>query len=317
MPENFEVRQSPMVRIRHVTTRVLVCALAAWVTLLALPAHALQSADVARAPLRFGQGLLWKIERRGTAPSYLLGTIHIADPRVTALPPPVRQTFDDARSFTMEAAVFSSESILLAAQEMFFNDGRTLESVIGPELYARTRAAVADHLQDREDINHYKPWAVVMLLSMPPPTPGLPLDLSLQRRATLQRKPIHWLETTAEQLAVFNDLSLAEQTELLRETVRAYPKLRESFESMVQAYLARDVGAIMALDTAADSGDPTLEAKLTRRLLTDRNARMAERMRPQLREGGAFIAIGAAHLPGNDGVLHLLESAGYRVSRVY
>jgi hypothetical protein len=44
---------------------------------------------------------------------------------------------------------------------------------------------------------------------------------------------------------------------------------------------------------------------------------MAERMAPMLRQGGAFIAVGAAHLPGETGLLRLIEKAGYRVTVVY
>ena len=60
-----------------------------------------------------------------------------------------------------------------------------------------------------------------------------------------------------------------------------------------------------------------LRAKIDKRLLEDRNHRMVERMLPRFDEGGAFIAIGAAHLPGESGVLALLERRGYTVTRLY
>jgi hypothetical protein len=52
-------------------------------------------------------------------------------------------------------------------------------------------------------------------------------------------------------------------------------------------------------------------------LLYRRNLRMAERLSPHLAAGGAFVAIGALHLPGDRGVLALLERAGHRIERVY
>jgi uncharacterized protein YbaP (TraB family) len=47
-----------------------------------------------------------------------------------------------------------------------------------------------------------------------------------------------------------------------------------------------------------------------------RNHRMVERMTKSF-DGGAFVAIGALHLPGEDGVLALLEQRGYAIKRVY
>jgi uncharacterized protein YbaP (TraB family) len=44
---------------------------------------------------------------------------------------------------------------------------------------------------------------------------------------------------------------------------------------------------------------------------------MVERMLPHIAERSAFIAVGALHLPGEEGILSLLEQRGYRVSRLH
>ncbi len=54
-----------------------------------------------------------------------------------------------------------------------------------------------------------------------------------------------------------------------------------------------------------------------KRLLTDRNYIMADRMQSILQKGNAFIAIGAMHLPGEEGVLSLLNKQGYKIHSVY
>jgi uncharacterized protein len=51
--------------------------------------------------------------------------------------------------------------------------------------------------------------------------------------------------------------------------------------------------------------------------VAERNLRMVERMTDRLAEGGAFVAVGALHLPGERGILNLLAGRGYRISRVY
>jgi uncharacterized protein YbaP (TraB family) len=269
-------------------------------------AHAAPQAPITR-------GLLWKIEGGGKT-SYVFGTVHSDDDRVLALPPAVKKAFAQSTSFTTETIV-SSSGMIAAAQAMFFNDGRTLEGVIGKELYEQTRAAlVARGLST--DIDKKKPWAVMAELSMPKATKPF-LDLALLADAARAGKSVHGLETMEEQIAVFDDLSLSDQSHLLAQAVRDAPKWDSQLEELIRAYLARDLGALRTLEESdAPSADPVYRAFMNR-LVSERNRRMAERALPQLRKGGAFIAVGALHLAGDDGVLQLLQKAGYRVTPVY
>jgi hypothetical protein len=89
---------------------------------------------------------------------------------------------------------------------------------------------------------------------------------------------------------------------------------------VVDAYLARDLAGLWRISQESRGGgseERRLNEVLMRRLLHERNIRMAERSEARLREGGAFIAVGALHLYGDGGVLSLLEQRGWRVTRVY
>ena len=59
------------------------------------------------------------------------------------------------------------------------------------------------------------------------------------------------------------------------------------------------------------------EDEFTRLLLVGRNATMAERMEPLLKDGGAFIAVGALHLSGKEGLIERLRAEGYTVTKVW
>lgn len=260
---------------------------------------------------KYTHGLLWKIESPRSAPSYLFGTIHTDDARVLALPAVVAQTLARAASFTTEMA-FDADAMSTTVQTMFYTDGRTLADVIGPALYAETRQALLEHGQSSEGIERQKPWVAVLMLSMPRPG-GLFLDMALQMQAVQQQKPVHGLETTAEQLAVFDDLALDDQIELLRHTLSVRQHFAAQFEELTRAWLARDLARLMAL-MDQDAPDARLAKLLIERLFTQRNERMARRMEPRLSDGNAFIAVGAGHLPG---VLALLEARGHRVTPVY
>jgi uncharacterized protein YbaP (TraB family) len=52
-------------------------------------------------------------------------------------------------------------------------------------------------------------------------------------------------------------------------------------------------------------------------IVDQRNLTMLERMKSRLKEGNAFIAVGALHLPGERGLLKLLEQEGFKVTAIY
>lgn len=304
-----------MRRLLYLVSGTLLLLLAGYL----VPGAGTPAAEAAPAPLNpapHARGLLWKVESTGRAPSYVFGTIHLADPRVTALPPPVQQAFGEARHFLMEL-VPDADAVAQLAEAMIFADARTLMEIVGPALYKDVETAFQRRGIPTALLAKYKPWAVAVILSLPNAADGVPLDLQLQLAAAAQGKTVEGLETAREQIAVFNDLALEEQRALLEAALREQALLEQQIEALVQAYLARDLTRLRELAESHPLEDRALHDAVMRRLLADRNRRMVERMQPRLAQGGAFVAVGAAHLPGPEGVLALLESRGYRVRAVY
>ena len=111
-----------------------------------------------------------------------------------------------------------------------------------------------------------------------------------------------------------------DQVAMLRQAEDEFERLPRQISRVVDAYLARDLAGLWRISQESRGDGPEerrLNEVLMRRLLHERNARMAERSEARLREGGAFIAVGALHLYGDTGVLALLEQRGWRVTRVY
>ena len=90
------------------------------------------------------------------------------------------------------------------------------------------------------------------------------------------------------------------------------------FKELKQAYLARDLPRLLELGRQdLEKPDPALAEYLLDRLVDGRNWLMLERVQPYLRKGGTFVAVGALHLPGPDGLLQLLQARGFLVRVVY
>lgn len=267
-----------------------------------------------RLPCR---GLLWRIESGSTPASYLFGTMHVSDPRVARLPPPVKQALDGATSFTHELFA-NGAGIVHMAETMYFGDHRRLSALLGPAWYARLHDTLKTHRIPAGDLDRKKPWAVFMMLAKPSDqAPGIHLDMVLEISSIQQGKRVYALETMAEQIAVFNELPVQDQISVLKFALERFNQTRRLHEEMLQIYLSRDLRALFRMIESEPIGDPRLQKIMLDRLLWTRNARMLERMKPRLQEGNAFIAVGAGHLPGDQGLLALLHRAGYRVTPVY
>lgn len=265
------------------------------------------------------KGLLWQINKPGLTPSYVFGTIHSEDARVTKLPPIVRTRFEKASSASFEI-MMDIPTMLKAASAMFFVGEESLDKVIDKALYTQIVNALRQYQMPAIMVKRLKPWAVVVTLSTPPNETGDFLDFMLYKKAQQLQIPTYGLEKVEEQLAVFDDFSLADQVSLLKDTLKNLEKMPALFDKMHKLYLERDLTTLLKFsieEMKSDSDNLPLIDTFYKKVVDDRNIRMVKRMEKRLQEGNAFIAIGALHLPGKKGMLKLLQDRGYSVSAIY
>ena len=290
----------------------IACSLAALLVL----AHAVCFAQGSAA--RFDRGLLWKIEKSGRSASYLFGTLHIPDPRLLDFSPAVLGAFKSAEQVATEIAMDMSNLQKLVAA-MVYTDGRTLESVAGKQLYTELAAVLVKIGVPENLAQHLKPWAAMTMLIVPPRGDAIPMDMALYQAAGQAGKKQAALESIDEQVALFEDQSIEHQLIMLRDVVANYDKVGEATQKMLRSYLDRNLGALNALaaneDLLSSKEARELNRSLMERMIERRNVVMADRMEPLMERSSTFVAVGALHLPGANGLLTLLERRGYRVTR--
>ncbi|MEE8321940.1 MAG: TraB/GumN family protein [Gammaproteobacteria bacterium] len=264
---------------------------------------------------KYAEGLLWEVHRPGTRPSYVFGTIHVSDPEIVNLPGKINDILSHAGQFTMEALP-EPNAIIQLTQMMFFSDGRKLDEFIAPRLFDRTVEILANYRMPIEAVMMMKPWAAFMVMNYPAGD-GLPMDLKLLAMAQQNGIEVNGLESLLEQGKIFDEMAFDTQLKLLIDTVCHYDLVLEDIEQMKSMYIKRDLQGLYAISRRYSLSEEPMYQELIKKILTDRNVTMVERMQPILDKGNSFIAIGALHLPGDDGVLSLLEQKGYAIKSIY
>ncbi len=261
--------------------------------------------------------LLWRISQDGQTESYLLGTVHSEDPRVLALVEHITGKISQTNCLALELDL-NPLNAAKVMQAMFFTDGRALQHFLTKETYSRLITIMSSKLGlGVPQINSMKPWAVMMLLSAPMPESGYFLDKALYLFAIENNIRVVGLETPEEQVAVMDNMSIADQVALMETALDSYENMPEMFERLIQAYLTQNLSAMESLyDKFTRDNDAALVEVLTERLLNARNALMATRMVSLFEEQACFCAVGALHLPGEQGLLSRLRKLGYRVEPV-
>lgn len=275
-----------------------------------------------RPDIPFGQGRLWQVDYAGGPPSYLFGTMHVANPQVLDLPPAVEAAFADSQIAAFEYIGGPDES-LLDGTRMNLPEGQTLEQLLGAASFGQLQRILAHQHYSVGAFNGMKPWAVMFFLEQMNGEEILvdlnhpELDTWLEQRAAQDGKRLVGLETVEEQVAIFNEMPAADQIALLKDALDRHDRRRRNVRA-VEIYVNGDLAMMYALwhEELAFLNAVTAN-RYNRRLIVDRNHTMVERMLPLLEEGRAFVAVGSLHMPGEDGILYLLQQRGYRVTRLH
>lgn len=282
-------------------------------------AAAAPAALAAAAVAPFDRGLLFRVDVGGRPPSWVFGTMHTNDARVTRLHPAVTAALAASRRFAAEILLLQAEpSAFFAAAQ--FDDARRLADHFDDATLDAVRAALGAAAPSPPAFARLKPWAVLLLLAQPPAGGGGPtLDEVLLDEARRRRMTAVGLELPDEQVAALDAIPVASQAALVRWTLAHRAELPAEHERAVQAWLRGDLAALAALAAAPGRRDPAVAphfAELTRHLVVNRSAQMAHRLFVPLREGRVFVAVGALHLYGVRGLPALLRAQGCRVTRI-
>lgn len=253
--------------------------------------------------------IMFEVEQSGRK-SWVFGTMHLGIDADEVLPPVVFDRLDHASVVVFEANVFEVDATaVIGAATM--PPGKSVKTELAPGHWKLLVDRIGGLLMPEASLERFRPWFLATLLAadMLPKTD--PMDKVLWDRVSGTGKKIEYLETVDEQLQMI-DKSL--DAKVLDDMLGDLPAAEKQVTDLAAAYQAGDL--VKLTTVTFDPDDMKKHPAMFDVMLFDRNARWMGKLEPLGKKGNMFVAVGAAHLLGDKGIIHRLEAVGFKATRI-
>jgi len=264
--------------------------------------------------------LLWKVSGNGLGKaSYLYGTIHMLCADDATLSDQMRHIIRKTDEVYFEVDLDNLFEMLGVMTKMKMNGDTTLQDLLSKEDYEK----VKDYFESKGSIlpfsmlETYKPILALSTLeesSMECESTAI-MEQVIMQEAKQSDKKVKGLETMAYQAGVLDSIPYKLQAEQLVSYIEDINKNKNKnteLDEMMKAYKSQNLEKLEALMMKTDMG----VGNFTEVLLYNRNRNWVAKLKELMPAKSLLVAVGAGHLPGQNGVISLLRKAGYTVTPI-
>lgn len=278
--------------------------------------------------VRNSEAMLWRVERNGVAPSYLFGTVHVADRSLMILSAPTLTALRASTTVALESEQVSSKAmgyVMAQAGPLMAARDKPLQHKLDEDELKVVERSVMAAGYPAELALGIRPWVAAMFLTGSEcqssyADQGIrPMDLIIAEEAQRSASKVVGLETMLEQFEALAAIDDDVQVAWLKTSIATHDRVEDIAHTMAELYRFRRINAVWELTRELTAGQAISDADLAslrRGLVSARNPRLAERSLRLVAEGGAFIAVGALHLSGDDGLVEQMRRDGYVVQAI-
>lgn len=269
------------------------------------------------------RALLWKIEGNGVkTKSYLFGTVHLIDKEHFHFPKKLQKIVAKSDVLAMEIAGLPdpAEALKLSMLEDgsffdFFTEVQTDSILVWVEEHTSMTGKSFKMV-----VGKLKPFVVSqMLVELDEKNPNRGMEnkesyeVELEAIAEEKGLEIAGFETVIEQMGFFDSFTDEQQTDMVMSTIRdEYGSTSEEMDKMMALFDDQNIDGLYQM-IGEEEG---ITEEMNDLILTDRNKRWIPKIESMISEKSTFIAVGAGHLGGPEGVIRLLEAKGYTLTPV-
>lgn len=265
--------------------------------------------------------LLWKVSGNGLKhPSYLFGTHHLIPIQFLDSVPDLYKSFNECDVIVGEMVLSNIDATAKIQQAAVMPDHQNIKDLLNDEEYAlvdtELKAVLKFGLKDVAILNPsllLTMYEMELYKKLTGFTDNDQSDSYFQSVATEKGKKVLGLETVDQQIAIlFGNGSLERQADILVETVRQKNNILKEMIQLNKLYKAGKIEDLIELSKKKGTITDMTEEEYAR-LVDNRNADWMTKLPAIMKESSSFIAVGAMHLGGKNGLVKLLEKAGYKV----
>ena len=257
--------------------------------------------------------LLWRVSGNGIKdPSYLFGTFHLLCREDIHISEQLKKAIERSHTIYMEMDMDDPSMLLSSMLYMNMKDGKKLEDLYTPEEYQRLQNYFTDTLKMPVMLlQRAKPYFLVALLypKMMECNDPVGVETELVKMAREDGKEIRGLETMQFQASVFDSIPYEWQAKELLKNIDSFSVYKKEFDQMLFLYKNQQLDSMKNLISKSEFGMEKYEDLL----LNDRNRNWVKQLEEIMKNESVFVAVGAGHLVGDFGLIHLLRDAGYKV----
>jgi len=270
------------------------------------------------SPSASAEPSLWVV-KGPHATGYLFGSAHVLKKDVPWRTPKIDAALNQSGSLWLEITnVDDPQSLQPLVMQLGIDQAHPLSTKLSKEELAKLdKEATAAGIPNGEaSLETLKPWLVAIMLSVAPMVkagydPNSGVENVIKPEFVKANKPVQGFETAEQQLHYFADLPEKQQVDYLTEGIDDFDKDAGKIDKIVSCWYAGDDDGIDKL-MSADFKDKLPE--LYQVLIVKRNQGFAAQIDKLLKgDGKVFVAVGAGHLVGSDGVIAMLQKMGYTV----
>ena len=269
------------------------------------------------------QSFFWKIEKEGVGPSYLLGSMHTGY-KDSELPLEYVAHLEKSDRLVLEISP-EDEDLMPLVFTMYNLEGTTRKT-LGETRYQALFKKWGEIGLEPQLIESLNLWAIMMLFEMALPEPlsaDFGVDFLLTEKARELNKAMHPLEDVSVSIEKFSSIPTDRLLEAIDIRIEHFDAMQAQISELARRYYEGDTASVLAYANEDQLSDfYSEEAKaywddwFVRQILTERNHLWMPELLPLLEAGNSFIAVGALHLFGEEGLLNLLEKEGYELTPI-